>query len=149
MPRLRQIILFFVPVIVIYTMLMVPWPGVASRTLAAFHGVANLVYGSMGDNSAVFGPNQTGPTGADTEVTLRRPVEIEGRSLTLKGNMAFNARMRYLAPLVLVLALTLSTPIPWRRRWKSVVLGQVVIHMILAVELWILLQGVRNQLEVF
>jgi hypothetical protein len=140
MPRLRQLIFFFLPVIFIYAALMIPWPGVAPRVLGFYHGVANLVYGSMGAGTAVFGPNQTDAEAADTEVTLRRPVTIDGRTMRLKGSMAFNARSRYLAPPALVLALTLSTPIAWRRRWKAIVLGQIVIHTILAVTMWILLR---------
>ncbi len=134
-PR-KLIAVFFLKLLVVYGLLMAPWPGLQDAYRRFFHITAQTTFGSFGSQGTVeFRPIYDDDTeGNDLGAIL----EKKG----VKGVAAIAMRTRFVGYIstAVIIALVLATPIPWRRRARALLLGLVLVHLFIAVKLvfWLL-----------
>ncbi|MGD2109138.1 MAG: hypothetical protein PVI86_07075 [Phycisphaerae bacterium] len=104
--------------ILLYALLSAPWPGVQEGYSAAYRAVGNAVFGSFGSEGVVrFEPRTASYRWADTSVTIARRGSQQGLEIPE------DPRLQGYLPTVATLALIAATPIPWSRRWRTLVWG--------------------------
>ena len=139
---------FFVRFLVVYVVLMAPWPGLADAWGTLFRAAAQAAFGAFGDGGAVsFRPLPAVQDRKDTEMLLRnqRFPRAVGRTPMSSRNMAY-------VPTAFLVALVLATPIPWRRRAGALLFGLVLVSGFAALRLALRLLDVfseGNVLSVF
>ena len=114
---------FFLRFLVVFVLLMAPWPGVSEAYAAFFRAGGNFLFSKFGSDGRVrFLPLANPDEGRDTEVVLvnRRA----GGEMRVVGG----SRLQGYKPTAFVLALILATPVPWSRRWRAVVWGLVLVN---------------------
>ena len=124
---------FFLKLVVIYVLLLLPWWGVAQRGYAPYYRwIANRVYGSLGSvGSARFEPLEEASGRFDSQMVIKC-VHFVGKRST-RDVPFFTRRIGYL-PTAQVAALILATSIPWRRKWIMLLLGLVLIQAFIMLE---------------
>lgn len=125
---------FVICLLMIYGVFCIPWPGVRQAYAALYRGAGNGLFGSFGAEGVVrFRPEQTGQERFDSEIQVHK-----------RGNPTFSTiphdsiRAGYL-PTAETIALILATPVPWRRRWKALAYGVVLVNGFVALRLGIIL----------
>lgn len=129
-PR-KRIAGFFLRLVVVYGLFILPWPGLDDAYLAAFRGIGRTLVSEFGDVGRVVFKNERHPQGDWTAVMILANVRDE---VAMQRN--YQTRYCYLAT-ALTAALVLATPLPWRRRLAALVAGLVLIHLFLAARLWL------------
>lgn len=135
------ITLFLCKFVVLYTLLVLPWPGWEGIYGSFFRGLARPVFGSVrGERELTFERLGEPPHPGYTriEIVNRRLMHADGsgpvRNLDLDP-LGFGWK-----PTALVLALVAATPIAWRRRWRALLWGfaciQVIVLCFLAFRIW-------------
>lgn len=119
----RPITFFFIRVVLVYALLMIPWPGLQRASGMFYRAVWNIVFVSFGaDGEVQFLPLRPPKHGQDTTVILKNVrTSYVFRLTTSSRYMAY-------APTVLLLALLLATPVPWSRRWRALLWGLLFVH---------------------
>ena len=123
---------FFLCFLIVFVPLMVLWPVVREPYGAMFQRAGNVLVGlgskRVGpdfERAVWFNSCDDPDPDRDTEIIFtdpdgsRRPIRIGSR---LDGYM----------PTTFVLALIVATPIPWRRRWRALLWGLLVVHVYVA-----------------
>lgn len=133
----RPIARFFVYLAVVYGLLIIPWPGVNRAYMTFFRVAGNLVFHSIGPAGIVRFENESPPDNPwATRVTFKNL-----RTGAVGHQDRCNARHGYLM-CSLVAALIVATPVPWSRKWKSLLLGLLLANVILLLSMWISLTDV-------
>ncbi len=120
--RSRSILGFSARLIVVYGLLLAPWPGINSSIASLYCSCGNAVFGSVAREGVVlFHPIKTPTATIDTHIHVR--------NLRTDGDYTVGVRGRNEAylPLAVFVALALATPMPWRRRFGSLLLGLVAV----------------------
>jgi hypothetical protein len=135
----RSVILF----LILYALLMVPWPGLQAAYSKFYRCAASLVFDSFGSGGAVrFHPADHPQYNVMTIAfyDLRNPPP-DGR---VQPFHVFNISSRYSAYIYVafVVALILATPIPLRRKGWAILWGLISIHAYLALKTAILVNYV-------
>jgi hypothetical protein len=130
--RHRPIAGFFVKLVLLYGVLIAPWPYVHTAYLACYRAAGNFLFHSIGPAGGVRFESQSPPDNKwATKLTFKnRRTGAEG---VLEN---WNTRHEYLT-MALVTALIVATPIPWARRWRSLLFGLVIAGAILAAGIWL------------
>lgn len=140
MQRRKTILVFATTLIVVYGVAIAPWPGLSAAYLAGFQATGRALFKTWGANGRIIfkaGAHSSGPW--NSELIL---ANVENKTAMQR---IYETRQAYLAT-VFTLALVLATPIPWRRRWKAIVLAMLLIHLFLAARLWLgLLDGFSEE----
>ena len=134
---LKRIAGFFLPLVIVYVLLAVPWPGVQEAYAAAFRVVGSKLFPSYGPDGAIRFrsiPVSAGMVDLEIDFANRR---TDGQAL-----VTHSARLTAYLPTVQVLALILATPIPWSRRWKALLLGLVLVNLFVLFRLWIVVLNI-------
>ena len=135
MLSVKQTYGFFVRLVLLYGLLAVPWPGLRAIYAAGYRAVGNALFGSFGRDGAVrFRPLTQGREQADTAIDL-----ANRRRTQSTATMGHSARLIGYLPTAEVVALILATPIAWRRRWKALLWGLLLVHGLIALRVTILL----------
>jgi hypothetical protein len=135
MLSVKQTYGFFVRLVLLYGLLVMPWPGLLASYAAGYGAVGNAIFGSFGRDGVVrFEPLAAGREKMDTEISIgnlrtRPPPKRAEHSARLTGYL----------PTAEVVALILATPIAWRRRWKALLWGLLLVHGLIALRVTILL----------
>ncbi len=132
MLRHRPLTRFLVQVLLLYALLMVPWPGVAAAYGFLYRGAAIILFSTIGARGEVdFRPREHGTGGHDTTVTLvnRREDYLTRQSMTI------STRYHGYAPTALLVALALATPIPWPRRRRLLLWGFLFVQVYVVIRL--------------
>ncbi len=135
---------FVIRFLVVYGLLVVPWPEARRAYAAIFHIGANLLFGSFGDESEVrfAAPSQqTATREVDTEITLTRKT-AQG---FYQDRLPSTARQLGHMPTAILVALVLATPAPWRRRGNGLLWGLVALHAFIALRVGLLLVEAFSQ----
>ena len=120
---------FFLLCMVIYAVLMASWPGVREAYRACFCAGNNLLFGTFGELGATnFSLVETAGAEKDTLITFRK--RMPGSPT---GRLEINTAHIGYRPTVFLIALTLATPIAWRRRWRALVWGLIFVNGYIAV----------------
>ena len=124
MLRPRQILSFAVLALVLYAVLVAPWPGVREGYASAYRGTMNTLFGAFGSTGRVrFEPRE----GADKNVDTR--LVIRSIATPLQGKVDHNTYITGYLPTVQVIVLVLATPIVWSRRWRALLVGLGLVHV--------------------
>ncbi len=133
MPVRRSITRFLIQLVVVYGLLLAPWPGWREHYSSWVCGLARTVFSSEHGKLLV----RFEPEGATTSHPLDTRITLANREL-LAPNGSGPARILGLdahgvgwVPTALFLALTISTPLPWRKRACAVAWGLIAIHIFL------------------
>ena len=104
-----------------------------------FRAGANFAFGRMGgDRVARFEPFDD-PSGVfDTRMSIGK--RVNGRALYPTG-MGLNSVRQGFAPTALFLALSIATPIRWRRKRTALLVGLLLVQSFVALRLWIALMA--------
>lgn len=139
MQLLRPLGGFCVRFLIVFVLLMAPWPGVAAWYGSAFRIVNQVAFPSFGSTRVVrfldLGNLKPGdlPPGAeappathvlDTLVELRSRNDPEHIGYMRTGSWQMGYR-----PTAFLIALVLATPIPWKRRTRALAWGFLVINL--------------------
>ena len=121
---------FLVRTLLLYGALCIPWPGLQTAYSVVYRRVAAVLFGSFGQNGVVeFSPAPDAIGAVDTEIIIRNRAS---------GSFAVSPhaprRAAYL-PTVVVTALVLATPLPWPRRWRSLLWALAGVHAYVALRL--------------
>jgi len=133
----KQIALFFVSFVTIYLLLVVPWPGFQSDWEVFFLGISRSLLSTLlpGLELTSF------PTGHPQGNGVCARIQIANLSLMKPDgsgpvrNMDFDAG-GFWRCMAMLLALGLSTQIPWRNRLQRLALSLAVFWFILLASLW-------------
>jgi hypothetical protein len=126
MLRHRPLTRFFVQVILLYALLMAPWPGVAAAYGLLYRGAAIILFSTIGSRGEVdFRAREPGAGGHDTTVTLINRQE----DYFARKRMTISTRYYGYAPTALLVALALATPIPWPRRTRLLMWGFLFVQV--------------------
>lgn len=118
---------FAVRFLVLYAVLVAPWPGVQNAYALLFRGGGNLVFGSTGSARFVAGDSNAGAPDTYIEVRQRR-----GHNWVRLG---VNSREVGYVPTILCAALILATPITWARRPRALLLGMFGVSVFIGLRL--------------
>ena len=130
----RQVGFFFLRLLLIYGFFAVPWPGVEAGYAALFRGGGNLVLREFGSRGLVrFQPLQPPQRWWDTE--MRLSIRNQAGS---KG-VRFSSRYGGYMPTAVVVALILSTSLPWARRLWALLWGVLLVNLFVVGRLAVLL----------
>ncbi|MFH1746416.1 MAG: hypothetical protein ABIG44_05155 [Planctomycetota bacterium] len=127
MPPTKQLLKFLVRLILLYTLLVIPWPGLMSAYAAAYRMVNQVLFHSFGSYGTVaLRPAAEGQKLGDTEavMTTRRP--------RMSTTLPLSSRHKGYLPTISLIALVLATPIPWRRRGWALLWGLLLINAFVA-----------------
>ncbi len=121
---LKPILSFFLRLVLLYALLVAPWPGLRACYGSGYRTVMNALFGSFGSDGIVRFEALAGDVEqVDTEIiagnrrTRARPISAL-HSTAVTGYL----------PTAEVVALIVATPIPWSRRWKSLLWGLLLVN---------------------
>ena len=135
--RLRLVGGFFLRLLFWYGLVIAMitlWPAFQRGYAAFFRAYAGGVFDSFHLSGRTEWVPAAGHGDFDTEVKLRN-VRVPG---LVAKTYCGSRRMGY-APLSLIVALILATPLPWRRRWIAMLWGLLAVHLFIALRLEIML----------
>lgn len=119
---------FLLRFIILYLLLMIPWPGVESAFRSKFVGAGNALYGVFGEYYGVRSLKE-GEGSGDADVAILVPRRDIDRIL----NLNFSSReVGYLATVVTI-SLILATPATWCRRLQSLLCGLGLVCLFIAI----------------
>ena len=131
---LRRVVGFILFVAVTYLLLVLPWPGLRELYTRYFMAMGNELFQTPGlpthDREVWFrAPKYEHGPDKDVELAIR-----QGYSDTV-WTTPLNSRLLGYLPAAQTIALIVATPIAWRRRVKSLVLGLLLVHAFIAIRL--------------
>ncbi len=130
----RVVAVFFLRLVVLYALLMAPWPGLRRAYGDYFRACAGLAYRSIGSDGIVrFLPLSPPTEDGDTKMKLGNRKTREKRSIGIDSR-----RIGY-TPTAFLIALILATPVVWKRRGKALVGGLILIHVYVILVLGVVL----------
>ncbi len=134
MPTRRILIGFLARLLIVYAVLIAPWPGVRKAYARGHRAVASVAFYRFGPAGRVnFEPLPNSTKLMDTRIQI---INIRNGKSNESDHRA--AYYGYL-PSAELIALVLATPIPWLRRCKALLLTLVLLHALMACRMTILL----------
>jgi len=137
----KTILGFSLRFLLVFGILIAPWPGMYTHYAKLFRASANVLFRSFGSTGLVhlqpidqpFDPrmeiSDSVDADIDTEVILLNREEVNRRLLTHFIRIgSFNLMYFAYMPTVLLVALVLATSGSWARRGTSLLLGVMLIH---------------------
>ncbi len=145
MPRRKKVGGFVWRLVFIYALLMAPWPGVTDAYAAIFRAGGNVIFHNWVSTGVVhFRPLRVSKGPADTEIIIKNRIgfgrDASGNLFEFKWDATCNSRHQGYLPTIALIALILATPIAWRRRWKAMTWGLLLVHLFIALRMavWLL-----------
>ena len=124
MSPLRRISVFFIICLIVYGLLVVPQLGLMGAYRAAFRAGGNVLFARFGSNAAVrFEPLSSSDHAKDTTLVLRKLGPP-----TRRGEIDIKCVYAGYRPTAFLVALVMATPIPWRRKWRALLGGVVLMR---------------------
>lgn len=118
---------FALRLLILYALLIAPWPGLKAGYGAVFRGAANSVLTGLDLHRSVELRAPAEPHAAwDVEMHFQE-VRTQRR-----GHVEYSSRAWGYLPTAAVIALTLATPLTWPRRRRAVASGLVLVHVFIA-----------------
>lgn len=140
MSPIKQLLLFFVRLVLLYAILIAPWPGVREAYGAVFRSVAGVAFRSFGSDGRVeFKPAPAAGSEIDTRILLLNR-SAPGVVTTITGSSTLWGYF----PTAFVVALVLASPVPWRRRFKALGWGLLLITLLVGLRLLLVIATVYN-----
>jgi len=143
MRRVNPIIGAMARFVVIFGLLIFPWPGWNDIYGGYFRALGQAAFGSQDEQRIVrFEPHhlQHGSESLNTQLTVQNRALLDSGGNGPTTETPLDTRSIGWLPTALTLALILATPVPWRQRGWAVVWGmllvQVFILFSLQIEIW-------------
>lgn len=125
---------FVVRLVVLYALLIIPWPGVTDGYARGFHLIGNLVFQNHWEDSRVsFEPPPVFHAAWDTEIHVRRLDTGVGWHTEL------SSRHWGFVPTAAVLALIGAIAIPWRRLFGALLAGLLLTYAFILFRVWVVI----------
>jgi len=119
--------------ILVFVLLMAPWPGLKDGYAAFYRAAGNSLFTRFGDDGRVHFRSSTRPDpDRNLEVVLKN--WRTGSEYVFAGTSAKGYN-----PTAFVVALILATPIPWRRRLRALLWGLVSVNVYVALRILLFL----------
>jgi hypothetical protein len=131
MPLRRLILGFLIWFVLIFGLLILPWPGWNEIYGYGFRAVGNAVFARDGEKRVLYfeAHRQTrGLSAIDTRITIGNRDLVDSSGKGLAAMLGLDTRSIGWLPTALTIALIVATPIPWQRRAWSLMLGLLLIH---------------------
>lgn len=139
MQLLKPIVGFCVRFLIVFVLLMAPWPGVAAWYGEAFRLGNQIAFPSFGSTRVVrfldlhsLQPGDIPPGVEAPSATHVLDTLVELRSRDDPGHLGYlrtgSWQMGY-RPTAFLIALVLATPLPWKRRGRALAWGLLVINL--------------------
>ena len=136
----KTILIFFISVMGLYTLFVIGWYGIQDHYSSAFRAVGNVVFDTHFDNGfAAFMPFDSPQDIEKDTIIFLFPRQGTKVDRSVRGRVTIDTRYYGYIPVSIVLALVLVTPIPWRRRWRIIVAGLVLSHILIYLRLWVII----------
>ena len=121
-PPHKRIAGFVIRFLLVYTALVLPWPGIEAAYRAFFCSLGSTAFAAVGAGSVRFVPDPQPRSDYDTLLVM---TNLDApRSV---GQMNQSSRRVGYLPTVVLIALVMATPIPWRRRWRALAMGLLMV----------------------
>ena len=133
---------FLLKFVLIFGLLIAPWPGWNDFYAGYFRGFGQLAFGaSEGKRVVDFSPSKPEQlaSGLDTQLTLGNRDLLDSRGKGSLKRVNLDTRSIGWVPTALTAALVLATPIPWRRRAMAFCGGILLVHLFIlfSLQTWI------------
>ncbi len=120
---------FFLRLLPLYVLLVLPWPGLKQTYSYCYGVVATVVFGSLVPGGSVrFEPLSEHIKGYDVKMHL-----VNRRTGATQIALTSSRDPAYFQTAFLV-SLILATPLPWRRRLNSLLVGTALVHLAIFVK---------------
>jgi hypothetical protein len=129
----RRAVYFVGRLVLLYLLFTALWPIWKEAYRDAFAAAGQALFGSFGRNGVVRFDRFAEVEGFDIRILLWN------RRTRAAVTILRNSRYTGYGLASLLAALVLATPLPWRRRWRALALGMVLLHLFVAFSLWLLL----------
>ena len=130
MKRHRFVGRFLFLFIAVCGLLVVPWPGFYRNYERYFQKVCEVAFiGNGGRRILRFAEGHDARFPIAVEITLANRDQLDANGRGPVRILGLDARGIGLTPMALILALTLATPIPWRRRIWALFWGLLLVHV--------------------
>ncbi|MCE0523398.1 MAG: hypothetical protein LV480_10865 [Methylacidiphilales bacterium] len=128
--------------IVIFGLLVLPWPGWNAAYSGYFRALGQAVFGHQDEQRIVrFVPyhEQHGFSSLDTQMTLGNRALADSTGKGKAESVTLDTRSIGWVPTALTMALILATPVPWRQRAWALLWGLLLIHafILFSLQTWI------------
>ena len=138
----KKLIGAFVMFVVIFGVLIVPWPGWNAIYSSYFRALGELAFSRQNDRRVVlFEHDQLihGFSSLDTRMTLGNRALIDANGNGKAKKITLDTRSIGWLPTALTVALILATPVPWRQRGWALVWGLLFVHIFIlfSLQVWI------------
>ncbi len=131
-PRNKAIGGFALWFLLVYSLLMAPWPGLQNAYRTAYVSAGQFLFQTLTSPDTIrFEAPDVVQAEVDTVVFVR--YRETGGWITL----GINSRQGAYLPTVVLVSLILATPVPWSRRVVSVLWGLALVHLFIVVRLTI------------
>lgn len=130
MPLRKRLVRFLVGVALIYGLLIAPWPRWDDAYASYFRGLGTLVFvREASQRSTRFEPTpRDGHSVLSTQILIANRDQRRPDGNVLARVLQIDPRGIGWIPTALVIALTLSTPLPFPRRLGALAAGLVLVH---------------------
>jgi len=129
---LRSLILgFLIPFVLVFGLLILPWPGWNELYGQGFRAIGNVVFAGDGEKRVLYfeAHRQTkGFSAVDTRITIGNRDLVDSTGKGLAAMLGLDTRSVGWIPTALTIALIMATPIPWRRRIWALLWGLILIN---------------------
>jgi hypothetical protein len=125
---------FFISFLLVFGVLMAPWPGLGRAYTVFYRTAAAFLFGSLGSNGLVrFAP----VNGSGYEINIALYNRAHARSDgTIPGiQTRHDTRHDGYLYVAFLTALILATPVPWNRRGRALLEGIILLHILIAAKL--------------
>lgn len=130
MPALSPAWRFSLRLLLVYGLLVIPWPGLKSGYGSLFRTCGNESLQALGFRGIVeFRPPAEYHAAWDIEMHMKNP------STRQQWFVEYSSRGWGYLPMAAIVALIVATPLAWSRRWISLAAGLVLVHLFIALRI--------------
>jgi len=134
MPTPSTALRFALRLLVVYGLLIAPWPGLKSGYGSLFRTCGNKLIQASGLRDMVeFRPPTVHQAAWDVEMHMKNPKTRES------WHVEFRSHGWGYLPTAAIVALIVATPLAWSRRWMALIAGLVLVQLFIALRVAVLL----------
>lgn len=137
---LRLAVLRLLLAAVLYIALMFGWLVWSDSYAAAFRAAGDFVFSRWYDGAEVhFVAQDVSGIGYASDRMQDTRLVLKNRATRARGKQPVSSQYIGYVPTALFLALALPTPIRWRRRWRAVLLGLLLVNAFVLLRMWMMI----------
>ena len=128
MPLLRRVAGFLWRFVLIYGLLIAPWPGWSAAYGRWFRAFNQSIFVSNEHRMLQFETARDVSPPLDTQITLANRDRVDARGHVPAKKLGLDSRGIGWVPTALLVALTLASPVTWCRRLRALLASLLIIH---------------------